>query len=400
MAGDEIRLNEMRIMFAVHTYYPARNGVQMVTQYMAEGLALRHDVLVITELKEGNGTEKRAEFAGVRIERIRVRRKGYRFIGDRDVLLRRIIDWSPDILISVCTQSWPFDWLWGELEKLPCHKVLYTHGYSGLMEKWPLWEDLTHMRLHAFLYHAYWKWYYDRAYRYIAQYDLVTYLSEDDAACVYGRAHGLTNGSVLCNAVEDMFFEAAELKDRTAERGQEYGDGLVRFICVSNYDENKNQEMILDSFQKARLKQAKLTFIGSSENEYYRKLVAIAQQMPEGSVTFLTGIDRTEIPLHLARADVYICGSRKETYGMALCEAAAVGLPVISTPVGIAPQMEGCLIVHSVNEMSEAIRLLSISSQERMIRGRKLRSYAQAHYRVQDKIEWMEERLMQLAASK
>ena len=43
----------MKIVFAVHTYYPERNGVQAVTQYLAEGLARRqHDVLVITEKKE------------------------------------------------------------------------------------------------------------------------------------------------------------------------------------------------------------------------------------------------------------------------------------------------------------------------------------------------------------
>lgn len=43
----------MKIVFAVHTYYPERNGVQAVTQYLAEGLARRqHDVLIITEKKD------------------------------------------------------------------------------------------------------------------------------------------------------------------------------------------------------------------------------------------------------------------------------------------------------------------------------------------------------------
>lgn len=40
----------MRIIFAVHTYYPAHNGVQAITQYMAEGLAkLHHEIMVISE---------------------------------------------------------------------------------------------------------------------------------------------------------------------------------------------------------------------------------------------------------------------------------------------------------------------------------------------------------------
>ena len=41
-----------RITILVHTYYPALNGVQAVTQYVAEGLAKRdNEVTVITALK-------------------------------------------------------------------------------------------------------------------------------------------------------------------------------------------------------------------------------------------------------------------------------------------------------------------------------------------------------------
>lgn len=42
----------MKILISVHTYYPDKNGVQMVTQYIAEGLAKKHEVKVITELKK------------------------------------------------------------------------------------------------------------------------------------------------------------------------------------------------------------------------------------------------------------------------------------------------------------------------------------------------------------
>ena len=39
----------MKIVFTVHTYYPNKDGVQYVTQYLAEGLAkLGHDITVIT----------------------------------------------------------------------------------------------------------------------------------------------------------------------------------------------------------------------------------------------------------------------------------------------------------------------------------------------------------------
>ena len=46
----------LNIVFTAHTYYPNKDGVQMVTQYMAEGLAkLGHNVTVIAPLKKECG---------------------------------------------------------------------------------------------------------------------------------------------------------------------------------------------------------------------------------------------------------------------------------------------------------------------------------------------------------
>ena len=111
----------MRILIAVHTYYPDKNGVQAVTQYIAEGLAKTHEVLVVTELKENHTT---AEIKNnVKIERIKIHKKGYKFKGEKKKFFKIIDNYAPDVLISVCTQSWPFDWLWRIIDQLQC----YTH---------------------------------------------------------------------------------------------------------------------------------------------------------------------------------------------------------------------------------------------------------------------------------
>ena len=42
----------MKILFAVHSYYPEKDGVTIVTRYLAEGLANRgHYIAVVTEDK-------------------------------------------------------------------------------------------------------------------------------------------------------------------------------------------------------------------------------------------------------------------------------------------------------------------------------------------------------------
>lgn len=62
----------MRILIAVHTYYPDKNGVQIVTEYIAEGLAKHNDVLVVTNMKEGY---KRSEnFKNVNIKRLNIKK--------------------------------------------------------------------------------------------------------------------------------------------------------------------------------------------------------------------------------------------------------------------------------------------------------------------------------------
>ena len=59
----------MKIVVTVHTYWPARNGVQYVTQYLCEGLAAKgHDVTVITVVPNPEETS-REEPIGVHIVR-------------------------------------------------------------------------------------------------------------------------------------------------------------------------------------------------------------------------------------------------------------------------------------------------------------------------------------------
>ena len=61
----------MKIVFTVHTYYPKKDGVSMVTQYLAEGLAQKgHSVIVITKTNEKCPIKE--ERAGVKIRRLDV----------------------------------------------------------------------------------------------------------------------------------------------------------------------------------------------------------------------------------------------------------------------------------------------------------------------------------------
>lgn len=378
----------MRILIAVHTYWPDNNGVQMVTQYIAEGLAKSNEVMVVTELKDSYC--KNEDFNNVHIERINVRNKRGQFVGDKTKFYKLIEGYTPDVLISVCTQSWPFDWLFNKLNLLPGKKILYTHGFSGLLKKYPVMQDLLRGRLNALKYHLHWKKYYRTAYKYMREYDLITHLSENNISFWYAQKHHLKNNAILGNAVEDIFWENNVLK--RADKNE-----LVRYVYIANYDSNKNQKMLLKVFYLMDIEDVCLTMVGSLENEYYEELAALKKQLDEKygkkNVELLTQIPRNKIPDILYHSDIFVCCSKKEEYPIMLCEAAAVGLPIISTDVGHASKMQGCLVVNGEIEMKEAMEYLGKNPDERIKRGMLLRKHAECDYKISEKVSWLEKQI-------
>lgn len=387
----------MKVVFAVHTYYPAHNGVQAVTQYIAEGIAKRHQVSVITEKKEGLLEQER--YRGVFIRRIHVELKHNRFYGDKKAFFDLIKEEQPDVLVCVCTQSWPYDWTCRNQKRIMCKKILYTHGYTAYMEHYPIVYDFFHLKIRAFLYHLYWKHYYKNAYKYISHYDKVIYLSQNNIAAKYAVKHGLTNGIIMENAVEDSFFENCVLEDDTHFKT----DRVVHFIYVANYDDNKNQLELINLFAEADISGSILTMIGGRDNEYYRQVcqryLEKHNQNPSLQANILCGLSREEIGKKLSEADVFVCVSKHEEYPVMLCEAAAKGLAIISTDIGHASEMPGCIVARTQREFVQQMRRLQTDAQFRKALGTQLRGYAQEHCRIADKVEQFDNILNEVTQS-
>lgn len=73
----------------------------------------------------------------------------------------------------------------------------------------------------------------------------------------------------------------------------------------------------------------------------------LAQKRPDVELKAVFGRPRAEMPLWLNAADAVVVTSEREGYGLACVEALACDVPVLSTPVGVAPALlagvEGCL---------------------------------------------------------
>lgn len=384
----------MKILIAVHTYFPDQNGVAIVTQYIAEGLAKQHEVFVITETK--GKYDRHDNHKDVNIIRIDVRSARWGFIGEKECYRSKIDEIKPDCFICVCTQSWTFDWITDKLSTISdCIKVLYTHGYSGYFEKYPVMSELLHGRYQQAKYYYRWRKYYRRAYRYINKFELVTYLWEKNNAALYARKYRLTNGIVLENAVDNRIFVKAAERLKVSKTEE-----TIQYICVANYDENKNQEMLIQGFYDLESKNKKLTLIGNSQTDYMDELINLRDDLDrikgEHNIDILFGLGREKVIELLAESDVFVFCSKHEQYPMVLCEAAAMGMPIISTDVGHANIIPGTIIIHEQYELTDGMQQLYENKKIRENMGILNKKFAEKHYRIEEKVRVLSEKIEKL----
>lgn len=389
----------MKIMFLAISYWPSQDGVSQVTQYLAAGLAKKHEVRVVASLSRFNRGEVHEN---VRIDRVRARRNRYtsHIMGEKTQARKYILEYQPDVLITVSIQSWGYDWFKGELDHLPGKKILLTHGASCLGE-YHVWEQMKKIRPRKQILadlvrvnnERFWKNYQKNLPKDMAGYDLAAYLFRGEKLYDHMLRAGLRNGMILENAVEDIFFDRkAYLVDERKE---------VVFINVSNYERRKNQRMLLEAFYRANLSHARLVLIGSEENEYYHALVDRKTEMErddrfKGSIDIWVSIPRSKVLELYKAADIYVSASSWEAMSISICEAAAGGLLIMSTDVGHVSQIPGAQLFETEAELAELMTRAYENPDVRRENGMYANAYAEENYRIQKKVDLLEERIMSL----
>lgn len=387
----------MRIMFAVPCYWPSQDGVTIITSYLAGGLAAKdHDVFVITSAGNGGLQELPEEESheGVKILRMRVHTRWPLFLRGRDKRSTRKVYWNavreyaPDVLVVVCAQTWTLDWIMPYLKKLNCVKVFYSHGYSAWKEKYSYKEWIKRRNIVGAWTVYKCKKYYDSLYRYIRLFDRAIYLSEDNNAVMYAEQYGLTNGRILKNAIDDRFFED-DMRHSFEEKE------CISYLFVANYNQNKNQEMLIRALGAAKIGKSRLILVGFEENAYYEHLQEVIQETLSGQadkeVLFYTHVSRETVIDLYRTSDVFVCSSLSENYPIVAHEAAAAGMPIISTNVGIYSRISGAYIVEELSQMKEAMEKLYYDARERERRGQAAYEWVCGQEcRIQDKVDWFE----------
>ena len=121
----------MKILICSDSYYPSVGGIQIVLQQIAERLVKRgHQITVATsKLKERESTS----INGVAIEEFDVSGNYNRgMTGEIQKYCDYVFLENYDVLLMKAAQSWTFDALMNNLEKIKKRKVFIPCGFSGL----------------------------------------------------------------------------------------------------------------------------------------------------------------------------------------------------------------------------------------------------------------------------
>lgn len=111
-------------------------------------------------------------------------------------------------------------------------------------------------------------------------------------------------------------------------------------LTVCRLDDKKGIEYAIESMItiKSKFSNVKLLIVGDGEYRKYLEQLVIKWNLSK-EVEFIGSVLNSEINQYYRKADVFLLPSLFEGYPLVLLEAMACGLPIISTPVSIAPEI-------------------------------------------------------------
>jgi glycosyltransferase involved in cell wall biosynthesis len=131
----------------------------------------------------------------------------------------------------------------------------------------------------------------------------------------------------------------ARVPIRRCDRG-----ARVMLLSVATLHPGKGHEILLDALAPLRQFDWHLVCAGSLTRHpetTARVREAIARLGLGERVSLVGALDETRLSRCYARADVFVLATLQETYGMAVAEAVAHGLPIVATTTGAIPELVG-----------------------------------------------------------
>ncbi len=176
----------------------------------------------------------------------------------------------------------------------------------------------------------------------------------------YVQLHGIAKAAdVIYNGIDRNYFKRIHSQaEARAMLGLNQGD--VIFVSVGRLIDQKGFSNLIDAFDQMALKGSKLIILGEGN---LRPALERRAGKRLGESVFLPGATDL-VRDYLEAADMFVMSSLWEGFSLALVEAAAIGIPIVATRVGIAPELMGleaseCMVAPGdINALADAMRRL------------------------------------------
>jgi glycosyltransferase involved in cell wall biosynthesis len=122
------------------------------------------------------------------------------------------------------------------------------------------------------------------------------------------------------------------------------GSRPLQLLTVATLNPGKGHEMLVTALAAVSAPAWRLTCAGSLTRDpaTARRVHATVLRLGlEDRVSFAGDLDRQALAVCYDEADVFVLATQQETYGMAVAEALARGLPVVATMTGAIPELVG-----------------------------------------------------------
>lgn len=173
-------------------------------------------------------------------------------------------------------------------------------------------------------------------------------------------------------------------------------DGRVRLMAVGRLAEQKDPLGLLRSVARADLPQLCLDFVGAGPLEGEARTLAVELGLAD-RVRF-RGM-RSDVRECMREADLFVMHSRSEGMPMALLEAGAEALPVLSTPIGAVPEILGTDRgwLAQPDHFAETLRAVVADPATANAVGRRLHAHVLSSHSIQSTVRGHERLYLKLA---
>ena len=345
----------MKILICSDSYYPSIGGVQIVLQQIAERLVRRGNIITVatSKHKDRDSTNKN----GVDIQEFEVSGNFNRGItGEVQRYCDYVLSQNYDILLMKAAQSWTFDALMNDLDKIKKRKVFIPCGFSGL-------------------YYPYYKSYYEKMPEVLRQFDHLIFYADNYRDINFAKEHNIINFTVIPNGASEIEFSVKHdpsFRDKLGINKDEillltvgtFTGGKGHFETASAFqlaEFDKPATLILNgNFPDKRAKLTKirlakeylkmgprsmlkrmlndfLTFTGIKQIERKKNWNDIAKEVNTNNNNkriIITNLERDDLIQCFLNSDLFVFASNIEYSPLVLYESSAAGLPFISVPVG------------------------------------------------------------------